>query len=136
VTVPIVGVLAWTEKNKGYALIVIAYFLQWLPWIGSPRIAFEYHFYPNLAMIVLANAIVLQRLWQLGCERMGTTAFPRLPISSADWRRWSVLLYLLAVVLLFVYFYPILAAVHIPKDQWDARIWLKPGNNPFNASWI
>ena len=109
-TIPIVGVLAWLEKNKGYALIVIAYFMQWLPWIGSPRIAFEYHFFPNLAMIVLANAIVLQRIWNLGTGRTSPA-------------RVAVFAYLAAVVVAFWFFYPVLAGVHISWDQWHARIW-------------
>jgi dolichyl-phosphate-mannose--protein O-mannosyl transferase len=37
--------------------------MQWLPWILSPRIAFEYHFFPNLAIILLADAALLQRIW-------------------------------------------------------------------------
>ncbi len=43
--VPWVAVLAWRERNKAYALIVLTYLLQWLPWIGSPRLTFAYHFY-------------------------------------------------------------------------------------------
>ncbi len=61
VSVPFVGWLAWRERNKGYALLVLAYFLQWLPWFHSPRMLFEYHFFPNLALIVLCDVILLQR---------------------------------------------------------------------------
>ncbi|HEY9180667.1 MAG TPA: phospholipid carrier-dependent glycosyltransferase, partial [Candidatus Baltobacteraceae bacterium] len=43
--VPLVAILAYLEKNKGYALLVLAYLLQWLPWARSPRITFAYHFY-------------------------------------------------------------------------------------------
>ena len=62
-TVPIVGVLAWLRKNKAYALIVITYLLQWLPWMKSPRITFAYHFYVDIPLICLCNAIVLQQIW-------------------------------------------------------------------------
>ena len=44
ICVPWVAVLAWRERNKGYALIVLTYLMQWLPWIRSPRITFAYHF--------------------------------------------------------------------------------------------
>jgi dolichyl-phosphate-mannose--protein O-mannosyl transferase len=114
ITVPAVGILAWLERNKGYALLVIAYFLQWLPWIGSPRIAFEYHFYPNLSIIVLANAIVLQRIWSWRPEE-GRYGVPRI----------GVAVYLAAVVGLFFFFYPILAGVHVTWDQWNARMWMR-----------
>lgn len=110
-TIPAIGYLAWRERNRGYALLVIAYVLQWLPWIGSPRIAFEYHFYPNLAMIVLANAIVLQRIWNEGRSRLAT---PRVAV-------WA---YLAVVVGGFAFFYPVLAGVHVPWDQWHARMWI------------
>ncbi len=113
ITVPAVGLLAWFERNKGYALLVSAYFLQWLPWIGSPRIAFEYHFYPNLSIIVLANAIVLQRLWRYRADE-NSFGVPRI----------GVCVYLVAVVGLFFYFYPVLAGVHVTWDAWHNRMWL------------
>ena len=33
-SIPLLGVLAWTRKNKVYLLLFAAYFAQWLPWIG------------------------------------------------------------------------------------------------------
>jgi len=120
-TVPIVAVLGWTEKNKGYALLAIAYFLQWLPWIGSPRIAFEYHFFPNLAIIVLANAIVLQRIWQFGGgPRTAGAGGGTLRLGAPQ---WFVIAYLVAAVALFWFFYPIIAGVHVSWNDWHARIW-------------
>jgi len=62
--VPLVAILAWYEKNKGYALLVLAYLLQWLPWARSPRITFAYHFYVDIPIIILCNVIILQRLWE------------------------------------------------------------------------
>ncbi|MDQ6932453.1 MAG: hypothetical protein M3160_04675, partial [Candidatus Eremiobacteraeota bacterium] len=112
-TVPFVGFLGWKERNKGYVLLVVAYVLQWLPWIGSPRLSFEYHFYPNLAIIVLCNAIVLQRLWQYGDLRT----------DARLWTRVGTFAYLAAVVLSFVFFYPVLAGTPIPWDQWHSRMW-------------
>jgi Gpi18-like mannosyltransferase len=114
ITVPLIGWLAWVERNRGYALLVIAYFLQWLPWIASPRIAFEYHFFPNLAIIVLANAVVLQRIWRW---RPATG-------SAIPWPKVAVGTYMAIVALAFVFFYPILAGVHVPWDQWHARMWI------------
>ena len=112
-TVPIVGVLAWLERNRGYALLLIAYFLQWLPWIGSPRIAFEYHFYPNLAIIVLANAIVLQRIWNWRPAGVDVRV-PQAIVGA----------YMAIVVGGFIFFYPVLAGVHVPWDVWHARMWI------------
>ncbi len=111
--VPWVGVLAWRERNKAYALIVITYLLQWLPWIPSPRLTFAYHFYDNIPLICLCNVIVLQRLarWAKAREKV----------------RWlgglGVGAYMAAAALAFVYFYPILAAHPISWDAWHARMW-------------
>jgi dolichyl-phosphate-mannose--protein O-mannosyl transferase len=112
-TVPWVAVLAWRERNKGYALIVFTYLFQWLPWIGSPRLTFAYHFYVNIPLICICNVILLQRLWQWSRRR--------------ETLRWlgglSAGAYTAAIALLFVYFYPILAAHPIPWTAWHARMW-------------
>jgi hypothetical protein len=114
ITVPVVGAYAWFERNRGYALLVIAYFLQWLPWIGSPRIAFEYHFYPNLAIIVLCNAIVLQKLWHWVPEGQPNPFIPRVGVG----------IYLAVVAWAFVFFYPVLVGQHVTWDAWHARMWI------------
>ncbi len=119
--VPFVGVLAWRERNKGYALLVITYLLQWLPWMRSPRITFAYHFYVNVPLIVLCNAIVLQRIW-----RWGTAADA--PADRLWMARAAVGGYMLLVAGLFVYFYPVLAAVPMTGDAWSHRMWF--------TSWI
>ncbi|MEA2784955.1 MAG: dolichyl-phosphate-mannose-protein mannosyltransferase [Candidatus Eremiobacteraeota bacterium] len=115
-SIPALAWLAWRERNKGYALLVVAYFFQWLPWIRSPRLAFEYHFYPNLAIIILANTVVLQHLWNIGRER-------------GDMRgRYAVAAYAVAVVAAFVYFFPLVSGWPITTDAFNARIW--------NQHWI
>jgi predicted membrane-bound dolichyl-phosphate-mannose-protein mannosyltransferase len=119
-SVPYVGYLAWRERNKGYALLAIAYFMQWLPWALTPRLLFEYHFFPNLALIVLCNAILLQRLarrWE-----------PRL-------RTRYLGVYAVAVIGLFAYFYPVLAGVPVTYDTWYSRMWPDRIHVP-HTSWI
>ncbi len=114
--VPFIGVLAWKERNKGYALIVLDYILQWVPWAWSPRIAFAYHFYVDIPLICLCNALVLQRLW--------TWAKARGPNG-----RWiglaSVGGIVLAIGLAFVFFYPILSAQPITWNAWHNRMWIE-----------
>ena len=111
--VPWVAVLAWRERNKGYALIVATYLLQWLPWMRSPRITFAYHFYVDIPLICLCNVIVLQRLLRWSKSR-----------ESARWvGAAGVAAYVAAAALGFVYFYPILAAYPISWDAWHQRMW-------------
>ncbi|HEX3370379.1 MAG TPA: hypothetical protein VHS56_12435 [Candidatus Cybelea sp.] len=105
--------LAIREWNKAYCLIVVTYLLQWLPWILSPRLIFAYHFYVNIPLICLCNAIVLQRCWQW-CRRQENL-------------RWlgglAVGSYVAAAAVAFIYFYPVLAAHPIPWDAWHQRMW-------------
>ncbi len=112
--VPFVAYLAWREKNKGYALLILAYVLQWIPWARSPRITFAYHFYVDIPIIVLCNVIVLQRLWNRQFASEGTRIAGRVGVCA----------YVAAVVLAFIFFYPILAGTPIPWDHWNARMWL------------
>jgi hypothetical protein len=114
ITVPLVGWFAWFERNRGYALLVVAYFLQWLPWIASPRIAFEYHFFPNLAIIVLCNAIVLQKLWNWIPSGANSPFVPRLGVG----------IYLAVVLWGFIFFYPVLVGQHVTWQDWHARMWI------------
>jgi Gpi18-like mannosyltransferase len=113
ISIPFIAGLAWRERNKGCTLLVTAYFLQWLPWITSPRVAFEYHFFPNLAVICLANAVLLQRVWRSGEKLRGRLSWPRLVVGG----------YVVLVVGLFAFFYPVLAGSHVSWDVWDARMW-------------
>ncbi len=120
VSVPFVGWLAWRERNKGYALLVIAYFLQWLPWFHSPRMLFEYHFFPNLALIVLCDVVLVQRFVRRFEPRRAN---------------WYVGGYAVAVIAMFAYFYPVLAGVPVTYDAWHARMWPDELGIP-NTSWI
>jgi dolichyl-phosphate-mannose--protein O-mannosyl transferase len=116
ICVPWVAVLAWRERNKGYALIVITYLLQWLPWMKSPRITFAYHFYVDIPLICLCNAIVLQRIWEWAKRRDDPNG------------RWigaaAVGGYVAVAAAAFVFFYPVLAAHPISWNAWHERMWI------------
>ena len=111
--VPWVGFLAWRERNKAYALIVLTYLLQWLPWMKSPRLTFAYHFYVDIPLICLCNAIVLQRLWQWSAREERPRWLGGLAVGS----------YAALAAAAFVYFYPILAAHPISWSAWHNRMW-------------
>jgi dolichyl-phosphate-mannose-protein mannosyltransferase len=113
--VPLVGVLAWRERNRGYALVVLTYLLQGLPWSQSPRISWEYHFYVDVPIIALCNAIALQRFVQWSAGRDATAR------RLATWAAGAAAC---AIAGAFVYFYPILAAVPITWEEWHQRMWL------------
>ncbi|HZX67557.1 MAG TPA: hypothetical protein VFE70_01680, partial [Candidatus Elarobacter sp.] len=123
ISVPFVAWLAWCERNKGYALLVIAYFMQWLPYAGSPRLMFEYHFLPNLAVIVLCDIVLIHAVWN------------RLSARSFDTARWTLGVYGALVVGLFVFFYPVLAGTKVSYAAWYQRMWPDELGIP-GTSWI
>lgn len=99
------------------ALVLIGFASSFLPWELVPsRTMFYFYALPLLPFMVL-----------------GVTATAGLALGrrdASDTRRLigalSVGVYLIAVVLLFSYFYPILAAQQIPLSGWRARMWF-PG---------
>ncbi len=121
ICVPLVGIFAWRERNKGYALLVVTYLLQWLPWAKSPRLAWEYHFYVDIPLICLCNAIVLQRIWQWANVRDGRTEEER--SSALLVGRVAVFGILGAIAAAFVFFLPVLSAWPLSYDAWHARMW-------------
>ena len=126
VSVPAVAWLAWRERNKGYAVLALAYVMQWLPYARSPRLMFEYHFFPNLAVIVLCDVVLLHRLWVWANER-----YP----SEVVKIRASFAAYGALVVLLFAFFYPVVAGTTMTYNDWYARMWPDQLHIP-HTSWI
>ncbi|HTD32255.1 MAG TPA: hypothetical protein VK665_01240, partial [Candidatus Elarobacter sp.] len=121
VSVPFTGWLAWQEKNKGYAILFIAYFMQWLPWIRAPRELWEYHFFPDFAVIVLCDVVLIAWL----CRRYAANPNTARVLAG----------YAVAIVAAFVFFYPILAGVQVPYDAWYARMLPDVWHIP-HTSWI
>ncbi len=115
IAVPIVGYLAWRERRKAYALIVLTYLLQWLPWMRSPRITFAYHFYVDIPLICLCNAIVLQRVYQWAKERGEQSRLLGIAAVATT---------VLLIGVTFVYFYPVLSAMPLSWDAWHQRMWI------------
>jgi Gpi18-like mannosyltransferase len=112
IAVPATALIGWIEKRRGYLLLALAYLFQWLPWIASPRIAFEYHFFPNLAIICCCDALILHRLWLSG----GQVPWFR------SWQRISCVGVALGALAAFVYWYPIFSGTGMTYAQWNQRV--------------
>ena len=112
IAVPFVGWLAWAKRDRGYALIVLAYLLQWLPWMFSPRIAFAYHFYVDIPLIAICVAVTMQWAWE------------RFKDADPTFTRAVIIGYLALVALAFIYFYPILSGVAEPQPTAGQHLWL------------
>ncbi|MCL5435212.1 MAG: phospholipid carrier-dependent glycosyltransferase [Patescibacteria group bacterium] len=85
------------KRTLGIAVVLIGYFGFFLPWIDSPRIMFYYHYLPAVPFLAIATGYVLNKLF---VEKIG---------------KIFVFLFLLFLVILFIYFFPLWTAIHIPR---------------------
>jgi 4-amino-4-deoxy-L-arabinose transferase-like glycosyltransferase len=91
-------VLAVLKRRDKLALfILIGYIVQLLPWVFISRIAFIYHYFPNVIFIVLAISFMLNDL----CEKRKSKISLSAPVFAA------------AVLILFAVFYPVLTGMRV-----------------------
>jgi dolichyl-phosphate-mannose--protein O-mannosyl transferase len=85
---------------------------------------FEYHFFPNLAVIVLCDVVLIRAIWnRLVAAHELVTA------------RFALAGYLVVVAGLFAFFYPVLAGTQVSWAAWHARMWPDVLGIP-GTSWI
>ena len=97
--------------------------MQWLPYAGSPRLMFEYHFFPNLAVIVLCDVVLIHYVWKrLARSDLDSGALDARRLRRAGGR-------------LFAFFYPVLAGSQVTYAAWYQRMWPDELGIP-GTSWI
>ncbi len=118
-TLALLGVLALWASRRDWraALVLVGFGTSFLPWLAFPsRTMFLFYALPLLPFLVLG-------LTALAGVALG-------PGTASETRRLVgslvVGVYTIIVVLLFVYFYPIMAAQVIPTSAWRIRMWF-PG---------
>jgi Gpi18-like mannosyltransferase/4-amino-4-deoxy-L-arabinose transferase-like glycosyltransferase len=116
ITIPFAALLAWRQRHKGILILVGAAFLHWLPWVGSPRIDFQYNIFNNTAIVCLCTTYVLLWAWQKAQSLAddGTRTLIRLGAAG----------YLVLCVALFIFFYPVLSDLPLTDSQFGARMWI------------
>ncbi len=91
-------VLAVLKRRDKLALVYSdGYIVQLLPWVFISRIAFIYHYFPNVIFIVLAISFMLNDL----CEKRKSKISLSAPVFAA------------AVLILFAVFYPVLTGMRV-----------------------
>jgi dolichyl-phosphate-mannose--protein O-mannosyl transferase len=90
--------------NKTLLFLLVAYASQYLPWIFITRTTYLYHYFPSVPFVILMIAYMFKH-W----------AAPRRPM--------AVITYMLAVLLLFIAFYPTLSGFPIP--MWYVNTFLR-----------
>lgn len=103
------------ERRREAFLIAATWIAFYLSWAVIPRkVAFYYYYYPAGMVLGLALAYVLNRVEEL----VGTPERRR----QAAAFRWG---FLTAAIALFLWFFPILAALRIPTERFRQWMWLK-----------
>lgn len=101
--------------NRNASAIVLAFAAGWVPWLFfTHRTVFTFYSIVFIPFTVLAIAIVADTYRRSG----RTLRIGRFQISA------GVLGYLLIVVALAIFFYPVAVGQSIPYDSWHLRMWL------------
>jgi len=77
------------NRDKSAIFILVVFLIQLLPYVPITRVLFIYHMFPNVPFMIFGIVYCLRELWE------------------KEYGKYITLVYLLAVVLCFVYFYPI-----------------------------
>jgi dolichyl-phosphate-mannose--protein O-mannosyl transferase len=106
------------------AVILVGFLTQFLPWSRITRVIFLYHMFGGLIFMVLALAFVLAWMQRAGPIRIELWG-DRIVLST----RWLVPGFLAAVVLFFLYFYPVWTALPISNNSYL-------GQFPLGKMWL
>lgn len=82
------------------------YFIFFTPWVLSPRVMFLYHYLPSLPFLAIITGFFLNE------------------ISSTKWGKIFTFSFVGFCALIFLYFYPHWAAVHVPRWLSESYFWL------------
>jgi dolichyl-phosphate-mannose-protein mannosyltransferase len=137
-TIPALIAIAWawvSRRDWRASAILLVFLAGYLPWFREDahnRVMFLFYMLPNVPLMVLAITMVIG----MALRTQAVSTLRRTVTVTA------VAGYLGAVVVLFGYFYPVLAAQTITYNQWHDRMWLrqcasKPNTHHENAPcWI
>ena len=95
-----------TERKKELILILLGYFIFWLPWIFTPRLLFLYHYLPSIPFLAIALGILLKDIWE--------TKF-----------KFLTILAILIFAVAFFFFYPITSGYPINPQVLEKIMWLE-----------
>ena len=94
------------RKNAGvFALLMIGYAAQYLPWALIGRIVFIYHYFPSVPFVCLIITYAIKKMYESIKTEKGKKAFS-----------CGVYTYLVVAALLFVMFYPAISGMTVNRD--------------------
>ena len=100
-------------KNKALLIALLGFFGFWLPWALSPRIMFLYHYTPSVPFLSLLLG------YQIG------------QLNEDKSYRTSLILTLALIILGFIFIYPMLIGIPLPKNLMELFFNTNITKNPF-----
>jgi len=99
----------WLRKlDTLHGIVLFGFLTQWLPWAWIGRVKFFHYFHAAVPFAVIAVALLFERIWHMG--RAG---------------KWIVAGYLLLVLVMFVYWYPLYTGIPISEAYFQNHLWFK-----------
>lgn len=93
------------ERNDKFLLILLGYFVFWLPWIFTPRILFFYHYLPSIPFLAVGLGYCFKEIYKT--------------------KLMVVSLFIIGLFILsFLYFYPITSGLPIDPTSIGNYMWL------------
>ena len=84
------------RKDKKAGFLCIAYLAQYIPWMPISRITFIYHYFPAILFVILMMGYAMLHIKE-----------------HFTWGKKAITVYLLAAVLCFFLFYPVVSGFPI-----------------------
>ncbi len=103
---------ALTKRSAKLMVILLGFFVFWLPWAVSPRIMFLYHYSPSVPFLALASGYQLSLLQEKRSRNL-------------------VLLLLGLMILSFLLIYPFLVGLQLPGEMIKIFFATNLSKNPF-----
>ena len=95
------------EDDPRYAVLLICFAAQYLPWVPVPRGTYIYHYFPSVPFIILCAELCLEKI---------ETLFPKAA-------RWVLVIWLVVAAGLFVAFFPYASGITVSKGWLEAMRW-------------
>ena len=107
-----------------YAILLLCYFVQLLPWILVPRGTYIYHYFPCVPFLVLAILLSLDTLADRGTKTAGGAESAAALQQKSRWPAALLLgIILLLALLLFIAFFPYASGVLTRQSWMDSVKW-------------
>lgn len=111
------AIFSFFKKNfssfTNLSIILLGFFVFWLPWAASPRIMFLYHFAPSVPFLSIALGYQIGKFWE-----------------KKEYK-YSILIILLYLLIGFLFVYPFLVGIAIPRDLVGLFFRTNLTKNPF-----